>query len=47
VELGQDGVMKMVLGLVPVEQIVEGEREHVAMLGAAFPVQGTATWVWG
>ncbi len=47
VELGQDGVMKIVLGLVPVEQVVEGERGDVAMLRAAFPVQGTATGVWG
>ena len=47
VEVGQDGVMKMVLGLVPVEQVVVGEREDVAMLRAAFPVQGTATGVWG
>lgn len=45
--LGQDGVMKMVLGLVPVEQVVVGERVDVAMLRAAFPVQGTATGVWG
>lgn len=45
--LGQNGVMKMVLGLVPVEQVIEGEREDVAMLRAAFPVQGTATGVWG
>ena len=47
VEIGQDGMMKMVLGLVPVEQVVVGEREDVAMLRAAFPVQGTATGVWG
>ncbi|MYC14814.1 MAG: hypothetical protein F4Y39_13880 [Gemmatimonadetes bacterium] len=47
VELGQDGMMKMVLGLVPVELVVVGEREDVAMLRAAFPVQGTATGVWG
>ncbi|MDA0711431.1 MAG: GNAT family N-acetyltransferase [bacterium] len=47
VMLGQDGVMKMVLGLVPVEQVVEGTRADVALLRAAFPVQGTATGVWG
>lgn len=47
VALGQDGMMKMVLGLVPVEQVVERERGDVAMLRAAFPVQGTATGVWG
>jgi predicted N-acetyltransferase YhbS len=47
VELGQDGMMKMVLGLVPVGQVVEGERGDVAMLRSAFPAQGTATGVWG
>ncbi len=40
-------LMKMVLGLVPVEQVVVGEKENVAMLRAAFPVQGTATGIWG
>jgi uncharacterized cupin superfamily protein len=44
VELGQDRVMKLVLGLVPVEQIVGGDMEDVAMLRAAFPVQRTATY---
>jgi len=47
VELGQDGMMKMVLGLVPVEQVVKGEGKDMAMLRAAFPIQGTATGVWG
>ncbi len=47
VALGQDEVMKMVLGLVPVEQVVEGARADVDLLRAAFPVQGTATGVWG
>lgn len=46
-EISQDTMMKMVLGLAPVEQIMEGDREAVAMLRAAFPVQGTATGVWG
>ena len=46
-DIGQDRMMKMVLGLAPVEQIVEGDREAIAMLRAAFPVQGTATGVWG
>jgi predicted N-acetyltransferase YhbS len=47
VNLGQDGMMKMVLGLVPVEQLVNGKREETTMLREAFPVQRTATGVWG
>lgn len=47
VVLGQDEVMKMVLGLVSVEQILQTQTEGAAFLKAAFPVQGTATGVWG
>ncbi len=47
VQVGQDGLMKMVLGLVPVEQVLRAEGEAVAMLRAMFPVQGTATGLWG
>ena len=47
IELGQGEVMKMVLGLVPVEQLLKGVSGNVAMLRAAFPMQGTATGVWG
>lgn len=45
--LGQDEMMKMVLGLVPVEQVLKDVSGNVAMLRAAFPTQGTATGIWG
>lgn len=47
VVLEQDEVMKMVLGLVPVEHILQEQTEDAAFLKAAFPMQGTATGVWG
>lgn len=47
VVLGQDEIMKMVLGLTPVEQILQEQTESAAFLKAAFPMQGTATGVWG
>lgn len=47
VAVGQDGLMKMVLGLLPVEHVVEKGREEMEMLRLMFPVQGTATGVWG
>jgi predicted N-acetyltransferase YhbS len=47
IELGQDGMMKMVLGLMQVEQIVKGKKKEVALLRELFPVQATATGIWG
>lgn len=47
VELGQDVLMKLVLGLLPAEQVVRGSTEVVGTLNALFPVQPTATGVWG
>ena len=47
VQVGQDGLMKIVLGLAPVEQAVRADSPEIAMLRAAFPVQGTATGIWG
>ena len=47
VDLGQDDLMKMILGLVSVDQVVKGEKRDVATLRAAFPVQATATGGWG
>ena len=47
VHIGQDGLMKMVLGLVPVEQVVQADGSEAALLRAVFPVQGTATGIWG
>ena len=47
VELGQDVLMKLVLGLLPAEQVVRGSTEVVDTLNALFPAQPTATGVWG
>ena len=47
VHIGQDGLMKMVLGLAPVEQVVQADGAEAALLRVVFPVQGTATGIWG
>ena len=46
VHIGQDGLMKMVLGLVPVEQVVQADGAEAALLRQFFS-QGTATGIWG
>ncbi|MBS10302.1 MAG: hypothetical protein CME19_01700 [Gemmatimonadetes bacterium] len=47
VELGQDGLMKLILGLLPAEQVVSRDRTDASILRTLFPVQPTATGVWG
>ena len=47
IPLGQDDLMKLVLGLVPIEHLLHANTENIGLLRSLFPVQGTATGVWG
>lgn len=47
IDLSQEGFCRLLLGLTSVDQVVRELSRERDLLGAMFPVQGTATGVWG
>ena len=47
IALSQEGFFRLLLGLTAVEQVIADPSAGRGLLAAMFPVQGTATGIWG